>query len=191
MRELYHTDDAAPGRLAIAVSPRHIVLVGLPGAGKTTIGRRAAELLGAPFIDLDEAVVRQAGKSVARIFAEDGEVVFRALEKSIAGDVLRGEPGVVATGGGFMMDRGNRANALGAGLVIYLEASPSMAAQRIRGTSGRPLLDGLEAKVEMGRLLSQRESAYLESHERLNTDEQAPDEAAGLVAKLARERGGW
>lgn len=173
------------------MSRRHIVLVGLPGAGKTTIGRRAAELLGAPFVDLDEAVVRQAGKSVARIFADDGEVVFRALEKSMAGDVLRGEPGVLATGGGFMMDRGNRANALGAGLVIYLEASPSLAAQRIRGTSGRPLLDGLEAKVEMGRLLSQREAAYLESHERVSTDDQTQEEAAELVAKLARERGGW
>lgn len=173
------------------MSPRHIVLVGLPGAGKTTIGRRAAELLGAPFTDLDEAVVRHAGKSVARIFAEDGEVVFRALEKSIAGDVLRGEPGVLATGGGFMMDRGNRANALGAGLVIYLETSPAQAAARVRGTSGRPLLDGLETKVALGRLFSQRESSYLESHERVSTDQQTEDEAADLVVKLARERGGW
>lgn len=173
------------------MSRRHIVLVGLPGAGKTTIGRRAAELLAAPFADLDEAIALHAGKSVARIFAEDGETVFRALEKSLAGELLRGEPGVLATGGGFMMDPGNRANARGAGLVFYLETSPAQAADRVRSGTGRPLLDGLDTRVEINRLLGQRESGYLEAHERLSTDGLTVDEAAGQVAKLARERGGW
>lgn len=170
---------------------RHVVLVGLPGSGKTTVGRLVAERLRAPFTDLDEVIVRQAGKSIGQIFAEDGEPVFRTLERSVGRDSLRAEPGVVATGGGFMGDAALRRAALATGLVVYLETSPSVAADRLRGTTDRPLLDGLDARTRMFQLLAQRETGYREAPECVTTDDLTPECVAERVAKLAREQGGW
>ena len=92
-----------------AVSPRrHLLLVGLSGAGKTTVGRLVAAALGAPFVDLDEEVARRAGRTIAEVFGEEGESAFRALESACARDALAGAPAVVAAGGGYFDDPANR-----------------------------------------------------------------------------------
>src|SRR5258708_15415593 len=91
------------------VAPRHVVLVGLPGSGKTTVGTLAAGELGAPFTDLDVVIAARAGKSVGAIFAEQGEPAFRALEASVGTELLAGPPLILAPGGGFFADAKLRA----------------------------------------------------------------------------------
>ena len=170
---------------------RHIILVGLPGAGKTTVGRLAAALLGAEFTDLDDVIAGRAGKSIPEIFAQQGEAAFRALEASVGAEVFARPPAVIAVGGGFVADPVRRRLALASGLVIYLRISPGSAAGRLAGMTGRPLLDGRNTPERLAELLAQREAAYLESPYSVTTDGLGPDQVASAVATLARQRGGW
>ena len=170
---------------------RHVVLVGLSGAGKTAVGRLAAAVLGAPFTDLDEAVVRRAGKSVAAVFEEDGEPAFRALEAVCAGEAFEGRPSVVATGGGFFEDAANRQAAHAAGLTVYLQVEPATAARRLGGDGGRPLLQGGDSTQRLADLLTRRREAYLEADQVVATDGETAEAVARRVVSLARDGGGW
>jgi len=167
------------------------VLVGLPGAGKTTVGRLVAAALDAPFVDLDEAIVLRAGKSVSRLFAEDGESAFRAREAEMGGLALGGPPAVVATGGGFLVGDVTRAMARGSGLVVYLETDPAEAAARLGGSAGRPLLEGGEPAARVALLLAERERLYLEAECTVATGGRSAAEVAASVVLLARRRAGW
>jgi shikimate kinase len=170
---------------------RHVILVGLPGSGKTTVGRLVATALGAPFADLDVAIEQRAGKSVPQIFAEDGEAAFRALEAEVGAAVLRGPPAVVAPGGGFLAGDRTRESARSAGLVVYLETAPEEAARRLGGAAGRPLLEGGDPVARMVSLLAAREPLYRESECSVDTTGVAVDDVARRVASLARDRAGW
>ena len=175
-----------------ALKRRHVILVGLPGAGKTSAGRMAARRLGARFADLDEMIEERAGKSVARIFGEDGEPAFRELEARVGSDLLVGDPMVLAPGGGFFQQELLRSLALAAALVIYLRTSPAEAAKRLHGSqSVRPLLDGRDPVRRLGELLAAREAAYVSAHQRVTTDALSVEEVADAIAKLARLHGGW
>ena len=167
------------------------MLVGLPGAGKTTVGRLVAAALDAPFIDLDDAIVQRAGKSVARLFAEEGETAFRALEAELGSAVLGGPPAVVATGGGFVVGDVTRAMARGSGLVVYLETDPAEAAARRGGAAGRPLLEGGEPSERVAVLLAEREARYVEADCTVATGGRSAEEVAASVVLLARGRAGW
>jgi shikimate kinase len=126
----------------------HIVLVGLMGSGKSSVGRRLAEALGRPFVDTDHRIERQAGRSIREIFADDGEDAFRVLESSVLADVLTSpEPSVIATGGGIVLLPVNRDRLTGLrshGLhVVWLRASlETLMARLTNGAARRPLLDG-------------------------------------------------
>lgn len=171
-----------------------MILVGLPGSGKSTVGRLAAELLGAPWVDLDVAIEKRSGKTIPRIFTEDGEPAFRALEAELSEAVLAGEPVVFSPGGGFIADPDRRRDVLARGLVIYLETSPEVAAGRVGeggGTAHRPLLAGGDPVARIAELLRQRGPAYLEARERVTTDGVRPADVARRVAELARAKGGW
>jgi len=171
---------------------RHLVLVGLSGSGKTTVGRLVADRLGAPFVDLDRIVEARAGRSIARLFAEEGEAAFRRLETLVGAEALEAAvPTVVATGGGFMADPANRANARERGCVVYLQTSPGTAAARVGSASGRPLLDGAPPAPALGELLARREEGYLEAAARVTTDGRSPEAVAEDVVALARTVGGW
>ena len=174
-----------------ALSRRHIILAGLPGAGKSTVGRLAASLLDTQFVDFDRAIEQRAGKPVARIFAEDGESAFRALESEVGMELLRGEPAVLAPGGGYFTDDARRRAALAAGYAIYLETSPSVAARRLKGVEVRPLLAGFDPVLRLRQLLEQREAGYLEAPGRVTTDYLAPEQVAARVVELARSEAGW
>jgi shikimate kinase len=170
---------------------RHVILVGLPGCGKTTVGRLVAAALGAPFVDLDDAIADRAGKSVARIFSEDGEAAFRASEAELGGAVLRGPPAVVAPGGGFIAGDVTRAMARGSGLVVYLETDPAAAATRLGGASGRPLLEGAPTGTRMAALFAERAALYRQAECTVATDGRSAADVAAAVLSLARDRGGW
>lgn len=170
---------------------RHVVLVGLSGAGKTTVGRLVAAALGGPFVDLDEAIEQRAGKTIRRIFAEDGEPAFRAHETACARAVLAGPPSILAAGGGYTESEANRSAAGAAGLVVYLSVGIDAAAARLAGASDRPLVDGADPALTLRGLLDRREKGYLEADHTVVTDGRMPDAVANEVASLARRHGGW
>jgi shikimate kinase len=170
---------------------RHLLLVGLSGAGKTTVGRLVAAALGAPFVDLDEEVARRAGRSVAAVFEEEGAAAFRALESACARAALEGPPTVVAAGGGYFDDPANRLAANIGALTVYLEVAPAEAAARLGGSGGRPLLAAGDPATRLAALLGRRRAGYLTAAHVVATDALAARAVAEKVVSLAREHGGW
>lgn len=170
---------------------RHLLLVGLPGSGKTAAGRRAAEVLGATFTDVDEQVEAAEGMAIRQIFAERGEPAFRELERSAVEAALAGPPGVVAPGGGWAAQGANMEYAVGHALVVYLSTAPAVAAARAASEGSRPLLDGPDPAARMEELLAAREGFYGGAEAVVPTDGRSVDEVAAALVQLARSRVGW
>jgi shikimate kinase len=122
----------------------HLVLVGLSGTGKTSVGRRIAALLGVPFVDADEEIEERSGRTVRGIFAADGEAVFRELEANVMVDLLdSSEPSVIAAGGGAVVTESTRKLLCQPDVfVVWLTATPEFLASRTSKKAHRPLLDG-------------------------------------------------
>jgi shikimate kinase len=143
--------------------PRHLVLIGLMGAGKTTVGQRCAEELGRGFVDTDDLIVANAGASVAEIFAAEGEQAFRAREHAALVDAVASpEPLVIACGGGAMVDAENRRAVRDTGFVVWLACAPAELAARVErdGTASRPLLADGPTAVTLTRLEGLRAVTY-------------------------------
>ena len=168
---------------------RHVILIGLPGAGKTTVGRLVAVTLAAPFLDLDEEIERHEGATIPDLFQRIGEPGFRDLERAAMRRALAGEPAVVGAGGGWAAQHGNLAAAADA-LVLYLYTTPTVAAARTAAADNRPLIRG-DPAIAVADLLAQREQFYRRADVMVVTDERSPAQVAAEVAALARERGGW
>jgi shikimate kinase len=117
-----------------------VVMVGMMGAGKTAVGTVLARVLGVPFLDSDEEIVRAADRSIAEIFERDGEAFFRARETEVLGRLLRGTPCVLSTGGGAFLAEGNRALITSTGISVWLRADLDLLWQRVRHKTTRPLL---------------------------------------------------
>lgn len=143
-------------------SPRHLVLVGLMGAGKSTVGRVCAQRLRRPFVDTDELVETLAAMSVRECFVSMGESGFRALERQALTDACATpERLVIACGGGAVLDPENRARLRDGGFVVWLQAPAEELAARVGSGVSRPLLSGDESAVAtLERLASIREAAY-------------------------------
>ncbi|MEI8000191.1 MAG: shikimate kinase [Actinomycetes bacterium] len=172
-----------------AVGERHLVLIGLMGVGKTTVGRRCAALLGRPFVDVDALVETTGRRSVPEIFATDGEAAFRALERTALADACASpEPLVISCGGGAMGDPENRRRVRSAGCVVWLTADPATLARRVGGAAAgerRPLLAGPDdPAVTLERLASLRAPAYeAAAHLTLATAGRSVDDVAALVVE--------
>lgn len=135
------------------------VLVGLPGSGKSTIGRRLAKALGVGFLDTDVAIEQQTGRSIADIFTDDGEREFRRVEEEVVRTALADHDGVVSLGGGAVTSAGV-CDALVGHTVIYLEISASEGIRRTGGNAVRPLLAGPDRAERFRTLMAERIPLY-------------------------------
>jgi shikimate kinase len=152
------------------------------GAGKTTVGRLLAECTGRPFLDSDHAIEHDTGRTVAEIFAADGEAAFRSLETNVLREMLdRDEPAVIAAAGGTVLDATNRARMRKRGTVVWLRVDPALLAERVRGSIHRPLLaDDPAATLE--RLAIEREGLYRQTaHETVDIDHLDPQQVAKQI----------
>ena len=144
-----------------ATAPAHLILIGLPGAGKSTHGKRVARQAGRPFIDLDRRIVQLAGRSIPQLFREDGESGFRAFERQATEALLLEPPSIVAPGGGWMMDPGNVTLVKPAAIIIWLQVSPRLAVKRMGARIRlRPLLRQVDPVGALEKLLESRAPRY-------------------------------
>lgn len=151
--------------------PAHLILIGLPGTGKSTHGRRAARRLQRPFVDLDRRIVGLAGRPVAEIFARDGEAAFRALERSATAALASEPPSIVAPGGGWMMDPENVALVKPGATIVWLKVSPSAAVARMGPRIRlRPLLASGDPVATLARILSSRRDRYAAADAVIDTE---------------------
>jgi shikimate kinase len=139
-----------------------LYLVGMMGAGKTTVGRKLARSIGWQFVDLDRAIEQANGVSVTTIFEIEGEVGFRQREMLSLAEIARGKQQVVATGGGVVLDPLNRSCLVASGLVVYLRAAPELLYERTRHDKGRPLLQVNDPLARIRTLVERRDPLYRE-----------------------------
>jgi shikimate kinase/3-dehydroquinate synthase len=164
---------------------RPLLIGGFMGTGKSTVGRLVATTLGRQHVDLDALVEKAAGKTVREIFATEGEDAFRAREKAALAELLEaGAPVVVSLGGGALLDRAVRLDAIDRAVVVTLKASVDDVLRRTSGRGTRPLLDAADPRARVEQLLAQRAVAYAESHAQLVTTNKTPDQVAAAVAAV-------
>ena len=139
---------------------RTLVLVGLMGAGKTSVGRRLAALLGVPFVDSDTEIAAAAGMSIPEIFASLGEPAFRDGERRVIARLLSGPPGVLATGGGAFIQPRTRGEIAARATSVWLRADVALLWDRVRDRPGRPLLDTRDPRAVLADLDRRRAPIY-------------------------------
>jgi len=153
------------------------------GSGKSILGKQLASRLSLDLVDLDDLIVSQAGKTIPEIFKDEGEEAFRALESKVLAEALaQDNEQIIATGGGAVLSAENRALMKQNGYVIWLDASPTVLAERIAGDTNRPLLDDVDPLFKMISLATQRNPLYAEVADlRVDTEKLSDKEA---VAKI-------
>jgi shikimate kinase len=154
---------AAPDRadLRAALGGRAIVLVGMMGSGKSSVGRRLANRLGLPFVDADTEIETAAGMTIPEIFAQRGEAEFRDGERRVISRILTTRaPLVLATGGGAFMNAETRERIKQFGISVWLKAEPDVLMRRVRKRSNRPLLQTADPEGTLRRMLAEREPVY-------------------------------
>lgn len=170
-----------------AWSGRPIVLVGLMGVGKSTVGRRLANRLRLPFVDADEEIEAAAGMTIADIFERFGEPYFRDGERRVIQRLVDGTPKVIATGGGAFVNPDTRSLILQSAIAVWLDAHPDVLAERVRRRDTRPLLRGRDARTVLTDLARLRNPLYAMAPIHV-TSHKAPHEAtvAAILRALAR-----
>ncbi len=166
----------------------NIFLVGMMGAGKTTLGRALAQRLGREFVDSDRELVERTGVSVATIFEIEGEEGFRRRESTLLAELARQEGSVIATGGGVVLDEANRRLMHETGTVVYLRARLESLWERTRHDASRPLLATADPRARLAQLLEAREPLYREcAHVTVDTGSQATSTLVSRVLAALRE----
>ncbi|MGI4879793.1 MAG: shikimate kinase [Janthinobacterium lividum] len=183
-------ETAPPPRTVAAASPaRTIVLVGLMGAGKSTIGRRLASRLGLPFVDADTEIERASGLSIAEIFERFGEAHFRDGERRVIARLIDGPVKVVATGGGAFVAADTRALILARALAVWLDADIATLAERVRRRNTRPLLRDRDPAEVLTELAAIRNPLYAEAHIHISSKPTPHDATVrSILAALAQHR---
>ncbi len=168
------------------MNPVNVILVGPPGAGKTSVGRALAARLGWPFVDVDTEIVAQAGKPIAQIFRDDGEAVFRKYERDQIVSLAARRGHVIAPGGGALLNPENRAALERSGVLVCLRATPEVLLGRVAG-SDRPLLQG-DPGARLRALLAERAPLYDSIAEQVDTTGLRVAEAAAVIAQRLEPR---
>jgi shikimate kinase len=156
-------DEADAGRerrIRAGLGARSIVLVGMPGCGKSAIGRRLAPRLDLPFVDVDEEIERAAGKTIKEIFADHGEPYFRDGERRVIARLLGAGPQVLATGGGALLAGETRANIRRQAISVWVRADVAILVRRIAKRSTRPLFEGRDPEGVVKELMEARNPLY-------------------------------
>ena len=187
--------SALDGAIVAALGRRSVVLVGMMGAGKSSIGRRLALRLGIPFVDADVEIEKAAGMSIPDIFASHGEPDFRAGEARVIARLLEGGPQVLATGGGAFMNADTRAAVGAKGISVWLKAEFDVLMRRIKRRHDRPLLKTDDPAATLRELIDVRYPVYgladLIVQSREVPHDKIVDEIAGALARrmgIAGER---
>ena len=175
-----------PNESTIEPSSPHVILVGLPGSGKSTVGRRVARRLGRPFVDFDAEIERREGKSIAQIFSESGEPGFRALEWALTKELSLSSGMILAPGGGWTTVPGATALLRPPARMIYLRVKAEVAIGRIlRGRRIRPLLQTADPLDTLKRLLAEREAGYLQADHVIDVEVVKSQQLVATIARLA------
>jgi shikimate kinase len=167
---------------------RSIVLVGLMGVGKSTVGKRLARRLGLPFADSDEEIERAADHEIKEIFDRFGEASFRDGERRVLRRLIAGEPKVIATGGGAFMDGETRALILETCIAVWLEAEVETLAERVKRRGHRPLLAGRDPLPLLRDLAEARNPVYAEAHLRVRSGPGPHERTVERIVEALAER---
>ncbi|MFT3811004.1 MAG: shikimate kinase [Micropepsaceae bacterium] len=173
----------------LPVAERSIVLVGLMGVGKTTVGRRLAALLHLPFLDADHEIEEAAGCSVTEIFARFGEPAFRDGERRVIARLLEGPRHVLATGGGAFMDARTREAIKARGISIWLKADIDLLMDRVARKGNRPLLQNPDPRGTMERLVAERYPVYAEADLTVESREGPHDRVVRSIVQALKASG--
>lgn len=175
-----HT-NASPASATRATIDRPIVLIGMMGVGKSTVGRRLATRLGLPFIDSDDAIEEAAGMTVGELFETYGEAQFRDGERRLIARLMDKEPKVVATGGGAFVDDETRALILEMATAIWLKADVDILAERVSRRDTRPLLRHDDPAKVLAELMAKRERFYAEAHHHIESGNGAHEQTVDRI----------
>jgi shikimate kinase len=168
-----------------------IVLVGLMGAGKSSVGRRLAEKLGIPFVDADHEIETAAGKSISDIFAEHGEAYFRDGERKVIARLMGNGAQVLATGGGAYMNDETRARIQASGVSVWLKASLPLLMKRVMKRQDRPLLKNDDPEAIMRGLIGQRYPVYGQADVTVESRDVQHGQMVNDVIKTLGQWQGW
>ena len=160
---------------------RPVVLVGLMGAGKSTVGRRLAALLGRGFVDADDEIEAAAQRKVSEIFEEFGEAYFRDGERRVIARLIEENSGVIATGGGAFVDPETRALILDKAIAVWIDCDIDTLVERTSRRNHRPLLRNGDPKEILTRLMNERQGFYGEAHIRVKSDQGPHAETAKAI----------
>lgn len=169
---------------------RSVVLVGLMGAGKSSIGRRLAQALGAPFRDADAEIESAAGMTISDIFERHGEAYFRDGEKRVIRRLLDEPPHILATGGGAFMNAETRVLIARQAVSVWLKAAFEVLMRRVAKRTNRPLLAQGDPEETMRRLMAERYPVYAEADITIETSDGPHEDVVGAIIDALRERGG-
>lgn len=169
----------------VTVTREHVALLGLRGAGKSTVGPQLAERMQVPFVELDDCIEAASGLSLGEIFQMHGESYYRSTERSELTRLLAGEPCVVAVGGGIVSDEGTYRELLQRARTVWLRAAPEDHWQRVIAQGDtRPMADNEQAFMDLRRILAEREPLYRQADVTIDTSELA---LADVVDRLTQE----
>lgn len=167
---------------------KNIVLIGFMATGKSTVGRRLAQCLRRTFVDTDKEIEAVTGKTIAQIFAKDGEKRFRSEENLIVKKLVSREGLVIATGGGLVLNPGNFRLLGENGIIIALTAPPDIIFQRVKGKKQRPLLTKGDLRENINRLLQERQGIYQKADLIVDTGTHTLDETVGQITTFINKR---
>ena len=161
----------------------NLVLIGFMGTGKSVVGQALAKRLKRRFIDIDDQIEREMGRPIRQIFAEEGELAFRRLEKAMIQRVTADEDQVIATGGGAVMDPANFEALQRTGWLVWLKAEPDVILQRVGDVHSRPLLNVADPRSRLEELLTLRQATYAKANAVVDTSKQTIEHVVDEICR--------